>query len=94
MADFQITKPEPFTVEGVDGTIYELPRIKDMSAEQIAALGSVSAAKDDNAAQVRAQKEFILGLCPDLANEPLADMGYVYLFKALAEGSGIELGEF
>ena len=26
-------------------------------------------------------------------NEPLADMGYVYLFKALAEGSGIELGE-
>lgn len=94
MSDFRINRPEPFTVEGVDGTVYELPRIKDMSADQIAALGSVSAAKDDNAAQVRAQKEFILGLCPDLADEPLADMGYVYLFKALAEGSGIELGEF
>lgn len=93
MADFQITKPEPFTVEGVDGTIYELPRIKDMSADQIASMGAVSDAKDDSVAQVRAQKEFILGLCPGLADEPLADMGYVYLFKALAEGSGIELGE-
>ena len=94
MADFQITKPEPFTVEGVDGTIYELPRIKDMSAEQIASMGVVSAAGSDNSAQMRAQKEFILGLCPELADEPLTDMGYVYLFKALAEGIGIELGEF
>ena len=94
MSDFRINRPEPFTVEGVDGTIYELPRIKDMSAEQIASMSAVSDAKDDNAAQVRAQKQFILGLCPDLADEPLADMGYVYLFKALAEGSGIELGEF
>lgn len=94
MSDFRIARPEPFTVEGVDGTIYELPRIKDMSAEQIASMGAVADAKDDSVAQVRAQKEFILGLCPDLADEPLADMGYVYLFKALAEGSGIELGEF
>lgn len=93
MPDFQIVKPEPFTVEGVDGTIYELPRIKDMSADQIASMGAVRDAKDDNVAQVRAQKKFILGLCPDLADEPLADMGYVYLFKALAEGSGIEVGE-
>lgn len=93
MSDFRINRPEPFTVEGVDGTIYELPRVMDMSADQIESLGSVSAAKDDNAAQVRAQKQFILGLCPELADEPLADMGYVYLFKALAEGSGIELGE-
>lgn len=93
MSDFRINRPEPFTVEGVDGTIYELPRIKDMSAEQIASMGAVSDAKDDSVAQVRAQKEFILGLCPGLADEPLADMGYVYLFKALAEGSGIELGE-
>lgn len=94
MSDFRINRPEPFTVEGVDGTIYELPRIKDMSAEQIASMSTVSDAKDDSAAQVRAQKQFILGLCPELADEPLADMGYVYLFKALAEGSGIELGEF
>ena len=93
MSDFRINRPEPFTVEGVDGTIYELPRIKDMSADQIASMGAVSDAGDDSMAQVRAQKEFILGLCPDLADEPLADMGYVYLFKALAEGSGIELGE-
>lgn len=93
MSDFRIVRPEPFTVEGVDGTIYELPRIKDMSAEQIASMGAVADAKDDNAAQVRAQKSFILGLCPKLADEPLSDMGYVYLFKALAEGSGIELGE-
>lgn len=94
MSDFQITKPEPFTVEGVDGTIYELPRIKDMSAEQIESMGAVAKAGDDNAAQVRAQKQFIIGLCPELADEPLSDMGYVYLFKALAEGSGVELGEF
>lgn len=93
MSDFRIERPEPFTVEGVDGTIYELPRIKDMSADQIASMGAVSDARDDSVAQVRAQKEFILGLCPGLADEPLADMGYVYLFKALAEGSGIELGE-
>ena len=94
MSDFRIERPEPFTVEGVDGTIYELPRIKDMSADQIASMGVVADAKDDNAAQVRAQKQFILELCPELADEPLSDMGYVYLFKALAEGSGIEVGEF
>lgn len=93
MADFQIVKPEPFTVEGVDGTIYELPRIKDLSAEQVAAMGDVSDAKGVSA-QVAVQKAFILSLCPELANEPLADMGYVYLFKALAEGSGITVGEF
>lgn len=93
MADFQITKPEPFTVEGVDGTIYELPRVMDMSTEQIESLGVVSAAGSDNSAQMRAQKQFILGLCPELANEPLADMRYVAMFKALAEGSGIEVGE-
>ena len=93
MSDFRIERPEPFTVEGVDGAVYELPRIKDMSAEQIASMGAVADAKDDSVAQVRAQKEFILGLCPDLADEPLSDMGYVFLFKALAEGSGIELGE-
>lgn len=94
MADFRISRPEPFVVEGIDGDIYELPRIKDMDAEQIAAMGAITETKDDSAAQVLAQRDFILGLCPDLADEPLSDMGYVYLFKALAEGSGIDMGEF
>ena len=92
MADFKIVKPEPFIVEGIDGDTYELPRIKDLSAEQVAAMGDVSDAKGA-AAQIAAQKAFILSLCPELANEPLADMGFVYLFKALAEGSDLSMGE-
>lgn len=92
MADFKIVAPEPFEVEGVNGDVYSLPRIKDLSSEQVAAMGNVQDAKGVSE-QVAAQKAFILSLCPELANEPLADMGYVYLFKALAEGSDIAVGE-
>ena len=93
MSDFQIVKPEPFTVEGVDGTIYELPRVKDMSADQLAEMGKVGKAKGERD-QVLAVKGFILSLCPDLADEPLSDFGYTLLFQDLAKGSGITVGEF
>lgn len=92
MADFTILAPEPFTVEGTGGTIYELPRIKDLSAEQVAAMGKINEAKCE-AAQLLATREFVLGLCPELANEPLSDVGYSLLFKDLAKGSGISMGE-
>jgi len=93
MSDFRIVAPTPFTVEGVDGTIYELPRLKDISAEQLAELGRVDEV-DGQAAKTKAIREFVQSLCPALADEPLADMGYISLFKALAEGSDISLGEY
>ena len=92
MADFTIVAPEPFTVEGTDGTVYELPRIRDLSAEQVAELGKVNGARGE-AAQLRAIRDFVLSLCPDLAREPLSDVGYSMLFRDLAEGSGITVGE-
>ena len=92
MADFVIVKPDPFVVEGIDGTTYELPRLKDISAEQLAELGRIDEA-GSQAAKIKAIREFIQLLCPAIADEPLADMGYINLFKALAEGSGIALGE-
>lgn len=92
MSDFQIVKPEPFVVEGVEGAVYELPRLKDLSAEQLAELGKVDEA-DGQAKKVEAIRDFIQHLCPAIADEPLTDMGYVQLFNALAEGSGIALGE-
>lgn len=93
MADFTILTPEPFTVEGTNGTIYELPRIKDLSAEQVAAMGKINEAKGESA-QLVATREFVLGLCPELADEPLSDVGYSLLFRDLAKGSGISVGEF
>lgn len=93
MADFIILAPEPFTVEGTNGTIYELPRIKDLSAEQVAAMGKINEAKGESA-QLVATREFVLGLCPELADEPLSDVGYSLLFRDLAKGSGISVGEF
>jgi hypothetical protein len=92
LADFTITRPVPFVVEGVDGATYELPRLRDLSAEQVANMGDVSGA-DGLAARAVAVRNFVLSLCPALADEPLTDMGYMQLFTALAEGSGIELGE-
>lgn len=92
MADFTIVRPVPFVVEGADGATYELPRLKDLSAEQVAAMGSVSEA-DGMAERAVAVRTFVNFLCPALADEPLTDMGYMQLFTALAEGSGIELGE-
>ncbi len=92
MADFTIVAPVPFTVEGTDGTIYELPRVKDMGAEQIGEMGKIGEA-DGEVDKVRATRAFIQSLCPDIASEPLTDMGYLNLFKALAEGSGISVGE-
>lgn len=92
MSDFQIVKPEPFVVEGVEGAVYELPRLKDLSAEQLAELGKVDEA-NGQAEKVKNIRDFIRYLCPAIADEPLTDMGYVQLFRALAEGSGIALGE-
>lgn len=92
MADFVIAMPVPFKVEGVGGTVYELPRLKDLSAEQLGELGRVDEV-DGQPAKVRAIREFVQFLCPAIADEPLSDMGYLNLFKALAEGSGITLGE-
>ena len=92
MADFTVVAPVPFTVEGTNGTIYELPRIKDLSAEQVAAMGAIANAKGE-AAQLRAMREFVLSLCPALSDEPISDVGYSMLFKDLVKGSGISLGE-
>lgn len=92
MADFTIVKPEPFVIQGVDGALYELPRLKDLSAKQVADLGNVPET-EDTVERCNAVKSFILSLCPELDGEPLTDMGYLQLFNALAEGSGIGMGE-
>ena len=92
MADFTIAKPKPFTVEGVSGTIYELPRIEDLSAEQVGKMSVIAEAKGETA-QLRAMREFVLSLCPELSDEPISDVGYSLLFKDLVKGSGISLGE-
>lgn len=95
MADFTIVKPVPFVVEGVDGKSYELPRLKDLSAAQVAAMGEVSEAEGKEMTErIAAVRGFVLMLCPDLADEPMTDMAYLQLFTALAEGSGISVGEF
>ena len=92
MADFTITKPVPFIVEGVDGTEYELPRLSDISVEQVEAMAPASKAKE-LPDKVRAVKAFVLTLCPELENEPITDMGYMSLFNALGAGSDISVGE-
>lgn len=95
MADFTIVKPVPFVVEGADGATYELPRLKDLSAEQVAAMGEVSEAEGKEMTErIDAVRGFVLTLCPDIAGEPMTDMAYLQLFTALAEGSGISVGEF
>ncbi len=91
MADFTITKPVPFTVEGADGAAYELPRLRNLNAEQVSSIPNLGKMKLPD--KLRAVRKFILGLCPELENEPLSDMGYMELFNALAEGSGITVGE-
>ena len=96
MADFKIVAPVPFEVEGADGTVYQLPRLSDLSAEQVGAMGELSkfdGDADGTAERTEAIKRFVLVLCPALADEPLTDMGYTRLFAQLAAESGIKLGE-
>lgn len=90
MADFTIEKPVPFTVEGVNGT-YELPRLRNLNADQIEGMSDITDLAFPD--KLRTVRKFVLGLCPELENEPLSDMGYMNLFNALAEGSGITMGE-
>lgn len=90
MADFTIEKPVPFTVEGVNGT-YELPRLRNLNADQIEGMVDLTTLALPD--KLRAVRKFLLGLCPELEGEPLSDMGYMSLFNALAEGSGITMGE-
>ena len=92
MADFTIERPVPFTVEGVDGTVYELPRLRDLSADQVEAMAPASKAKE-LPDKVREVKAFLLVLCPELENEPLTDMGYMELFNSLGAGSDLSVGE-
>ena len=90
MADFTIEKPVPFTVEGVNGT-YELPRMRNLNADQIEGMADLTKLALPD--KLRAVRKFLVGLCPELEDEPLSDMGYMSLFNALAEGSGITMGE-
>lgn len=92
MADFTITAPVPFIVEGVSGKTYELPRLRDLSAEQVADMGALAESKDA-ADRLRRTKAFVLSLCPELADEPMPDMQYTQLFVALADGMDVGLGE-
>lgn len=92
MADFTIVAPVPFEVEGASGVTYQLPRLKDLSAEQMASMGDVSDS-EGVVERTKAIRAFLCSLCPGLADEPLTDMACMQLFTALAEGSGIELGE-
>lgn len=92
MADFKITPPVPFIVEGADGDIYELPRVKDMSAQQFAALDEFNKA-DGTAERMEACRNFVLSLCPDLAKEPITDMWCMELMNELGKGSGLDKGE-
>lgn len=91
MADFTITAPVPFTVDGTKGS-YELPRVKDFTVEQMALAKDLDGISD-LAEQSRAARAFLYALCPELEQEPLSDMGCFQLFKALVDGSGVELGE-
>lgn len=91
MADFTIEKPVPFTVEGVNGDKYELPLLRNLNADQIEGMADISTMELPD--KLRAVRKFILKLCPQLESEPLSDMGYMGLFNALAEGSGITMGE-
>ena len=92
MADFKIVAPVPFEVEGATGTVYRLPRLDDLSAAQVAAMGEF-AEVEETVERTEAIKRFVLLLCPELESEPLSDMGYTRLFTQLAAESGIELGE-
>ena len=92
MADFTIKEPVPFIVEGANGDEYELPRLQDLTAEQVGKMASASKS-DDLSEKALAVKSFILTLCPDLEKEPLTDMGYMSLFNALGAESDIPMGE-
>ena len=92
MADFTIKKPVPFVVEGVKGAKYELPRLSDLSVEQVEAMAPASKA-EELPDKVREVKAFLLTLCPELEKEPLTDMGYMNLFTSLGAGSDISVGE-
>ncbi len=92
MADFTIEKPVPFVVAGVDGKEYELPRFNSLSADQVEAMAPISKSSD-LAEKMREVKAFILALCPELEDEPLADVGYMSLFNELCAGSAIPMGE-
>ena len=90
MADFTIEKPVPFVIDGMNGS-YEIPRLRNLNAEHVEGMPNFT--KLELPDKLRAVRKFILGLCPELENEPLSDMGYMELFNALAEGSGITMGE-
>ena len=92
MADFKITPPTPFIVEGANGDIYELPRVRDLNADQFAAMDAFNKA-DGTAERMRACREFVLALCPDLANEPITDMWCMELMGELGKDSGLKEGE-
>ena len=58
MADFTIERPVPFTVEGVDGDVYELPRLKNLDADQVEIVGGLAGLKQ--ADRIRAIRKFLL----------------------------------
>jgi hypothetical protein len=92
MADFKITPPSPFIVEGAEGDIYELPRVRDLSAEQFAAMDDFNKA-EGTAERMRACRKFVLTLCPELEKEPITDMWCMELMGALGKDSGLKEGE-
>ena len=97
MANFTIVKPEPFVVQGVNGAIYELPYLKDLTPEQLAELAPVADLRADDgttpAQLTAAVRDFVLKLCPEMEGEPMTAVMWSQLFGALGEDDEVTEGE-
>lgn len=96
MANFTIVKPEPFVVEGTKGT-YELPYLSDLTVEQLellAPIGELHESEDATPAQLTAAaRDFIVSICPGIAEEPMTAAMWSQLFGALGEDDEVAEGE-
>jgi hypothetical protein len=96
MANFTIVKPEPFVVEGTKGT-YELPFLTDLTPEQLellAPVGELHESEDTTPAQLtKAVRDFIVSLCPGIADEPMTAAMWSDLFTAMGENDEVTEGE-
>lgn len=89
MANFVLKKKQTFTFarEEDPDKVYTLPAFADLGIDDFTKYFRNSTVNE--AEKLKICKEFILGCVPELANENISDMEYVFIFNAYAGQQGL-----
>lgn len=83
----KVFEPFEFDLPGKPDTIYSIPHVKKMSADDAVFLTQIDE-EEDLAKKIKKMREFVDRFNPSIEDEGLADMEYATIYEMYAEHVG------